>query len=91
MEAPVSGTALHSFDRHRQSLQEENQCDPGVVQKIWMHPAFSCAGTGKEKSERYRAKQSDNESVLQASFFLSAFFHSILSSRDHRSGSTTPD
>jgi hypothetical protein len=44
------------------------------------HPASSCSGTGKEKGERYRAKQSDNESVLQASFVLSAFFHSILSS-----------
>jgi hypothetical protein len=88
MEAPVSGTSLHSFDCHRQSLQKENQGDSRVVQEIRMQPPSSCAGTGKEKGKRDRAKQSDNEPVLQASLFLSAFFHSILFSRDPWNGSS---
>src|ERR1700732_3633719 len=77
MEAPVTGTTLHSFDRHRQSLHKEDQGHPSVIQKIRMHPASSCARAGKQKSKRDRAKQSDNESVLDVTLFLSAFFHSI--------------
>src|SRR5260221_3461350 len=77
MEAPVTGTTLHSFDRHRQSLHKEDQGDPSVIQKIRMHPASSGARAGKQKSKRDRTKQSDNESVLYVSLFLSASFHLI--------------
>jgi hypothetical protein len=64
MEAPVTGSAPHSFDRHRQALHKKNQGDPGVIQKVRMHPTSSCAGAGKKKRKRDRAEQSDNESVL---------------------------
>src|ERR1700746_1748351 len=77
MEAPVTRTTLHSFDRHRQSLQKEDQGDPSVIQEIRMHPASPCARTGKQKSKRDRAKESENESVLYVTLFLSAFFHLI--------------
>jgi hypothetical protein len=61
---------------------------PGSSKHVELEKAFHLAiriasnekraGTGGEKGKRYRAKQSENESVLQVSFFLSAFFRSIL-------------